>query len=164
MITQNRLKKVLHYDPGSGVFTWTADKRKVKPGMVAGNIRKDGYVLIRVDYKRYYAHRLAWLYMYGQWPKEEIDHANGDPSDNRISNIRLANRQQNAANLPVPRNNTSGAKGVHWKGSSWVAQIQYKSEWIYLGSYKNKEMARAAYESASKVLNGEYSLFSREPT
>lgn len=163
MIDRERLKEVLDYDPMSGIFTWKVGKRKVKKGAIAGNKRKDGYVLIKVDYKRYYAHRLAWLYVYGEWPKAEIDHINGDPRDNRIENIRPANRSQNAANIGPQSNNTSGVRGVykHSYGNSWVAQIQHNGKYIYLGSYKTLQEAKDAYNNASLRLKGEYSYCHR---
>lgn len=90
MITQEELKEYLHYDPLTGDFNWTIGKRGLKVNSKAGSMNDQGYVIIRINNIRYRAHRLAWLYVYGHFPINEIDHINGVRSDNRIENLRDA--------------------------------------------------------------------------
>lgn len=126
MITQEQLKLILNYDPETGEFNWLVKPRnRASIGGVAGHLRKNGYREISIKGKKYYAHRLAWLYMTGSWPKEHIDHINGNPSDNRFCNLREATRSQNMHNQGVCSNNTSGYKGVCWHKSNqkWEACI-----------------------------------------
>ena len=80
MITQSELKNILHYNQDTGVFTW------IKNSIVAGTVEKKGYIAIKINRKSYKAHRLAWLYIYGNFPKEQIDHLNGIKNDNCINN------------------------------------------------------------------------------
>lgn len=86
MLTQSRLKTILHYDPETGMFRWRVSNGAAKAGRLAGSLRPNGYLHIGVDCNRYYSHRLAWLYVYGVWPKDQLDHINGIPNDNRIAN------------------------------------------------------------------------------
>jgi hypothetical protein len=158
MITAERLREVVTYDPDTGVFRWAMRRKKASIGAVAGSQRQDGYSLIRIDYQRYYAHRLAWLYMTGEWPSVEIDHKNGDPSDNRFSNLRAATRSQNAANVKRQRNNTSGVKGVFFCAAvrKWQAKICHGKRHIFLGNFASLDAARGAYADAATRLKGEY--------
>ena len=125
MITQKELKELLHYDPGTGVFVWkniiTANQKK--NGDVAGGYDDKGYIKIRINYKHYLAHRLAWLYVYGEWPSKHLDHINRNPSDNRISNLREATHLENNKNASKRKDNTSGYKGVNWhaRNKKWIA-------------------------------------------
>ncbi|HAS0888998.1 TPA: HNH endonuclease, partial [Enterobacter cloacae subsp. cloacae] len=101
-LTQNRLKEVLRYDPLTGVFYWLNPTAYcMHPGDVAGFVDYTGYAYIKVDRVKYSAHRLAWLYVHGSMPEEQIDHVNNNRSDNRISNLRLASRSQNMMNQYV---------------------------------------------------------------
>src|SRR5262245_33505102 len=113
-LTAERLREVLDYDPSTGVFKSNGGRCGSRVGAtLVGTVRPDGYREIRIDWQRYLAHRLAWLHVHGSWPAGDIDHVNGNPSDNRIVNLRLATRTQNNANSRR-RPNTSGFKGVHF--------------------------------------------------
>src|SRR4051812_4396707 len=113
MITAERLRQVLSYDPETGVFLWKEKiARKVVVGRKAGNIGNFGYIYIRIAGKLYYGHRLAWLYVHGVWPEKGIDHRNGVPDDNRIANLRPANQSENNQNMRLPKHNKSGFMGV----------------------------------------------------
>lgn len=151
-ITQERLKELLAYDPLTGVFTWLIRPRHghVKPGDIAGCLN-GGYVVIRVDGRPYKAHRLAWLYMTGCFPSDEIDHINRIKDDNRIANLREASHAENAQNKGLFRNNKSGHKGVSWntKEQKWFVQICVNGEGMYLGIYECLEAARQAYVEAA---------------
>ena len=97
-LTVERLRELLSYDPATGKFLWRVGRQCMRAGAVAGATEVQGYRVIKIDGKIYKAHRLAWLYVTGEWPPEEIDHKNTDPQDNVWSNLRLATHSQNQAN------------------------------------------------------------------
>lgn len=118
VITREKLHHLLDYDPASGVFTRKVSKSSnAQVGQVAGSVDKRGYIVIRIDGELYKAHRLAHLYMTGEFPPDQIDHINRIKSDNRWKNLRLANGSQNQMNS-TRNDNTSGKKGVHWHKQS----------------------------------------------
>ena len=141
------LRSVLHYEPETGIFTWkVSTSRRVKTGDVAGSQDGRGYLCIKVCSRLHRAHRLAWLYTYGVWPKDQIDHINRIGTDNRISNLREATHTQNARNMSKASNNTSGHPGVHWRSdrAKWWALIESDGQKHYLGCYNTIEEAVAA--------------------
>lgn len=160
MITPERLREVLYYDPETGTFTWKVSYANgCKPGKVAGRIHK-GYRQICVDRRLYFAHRLAWLYQTGEWPKNQIDHINGVSSDNRFVNLREATNPQNQRNRPQLHRNTSGFKGVtRLRSGRWQAQIGANRKKNYLGCFSTPEEAYAAYCDAAEKLHGEFANF-----
>jgi hypothetical protein len=113
LLTQQRLKEVLNYDAESGVFTWAVTRTKAVKGRVAGNVDSHGYWIIGIDGVRHNAHRLAWLYVHGFYPKE-VDHQNHMRADNRLVNLRATDRIGNGKNISKPIDNTSGVVGVSW--------------------------------------------------
>jgi hypothetical protein len=139
MLTQERLKELLHYDPETGVFTWlklNPHATKIKAGDIAGCIDKTkGYVRIKVDGGRYTAHRLAFLYMTGSWPADQVDHIDHIRSNNAWCNLREANPAENGKNRSLNSNNTSGVNGVffHKTRQRWVVQI-----WVDAGSVRKQ--------------------------
>jgi hypothetical protein len=157
MLTQQRLKEVLRYDPATGEWTWiNPNSNRVKAGDAAGTYTH-GYRKITVDGKRYYAHRLAWLYMTGSWPGECIDHRDVAPAKNAWTNIREATRQQNQANKPRQINNTSGYKGVSkYKRGKWRAVIHVSGKQLYLGEYDTPQEAHSAYVAAARRYFGQF--------
>lgn len=160
MLTQNHLKELFHYCPDSGLFTRrVSPNNRVKAGDVAGCVSGDGYLRIRIDRKLYLAHRLAWLYQTGDWPKKKtIDHINRVRADNRWLNLREATDSENQANRPAQRNNASGRKGVCWdkRDNNWRVQIVCDGHQYYLGQFDNLEEAAAMFEGASKLIRGEF--------
>jgi len=151
------LKERLSYDPNSGVFRWkTCTKRHVVVGQIAGTIDKHGYRVIYVKGYLYFAHRLAWLYVYGKWPDSELDHINLDPLDNSINNLRIANRSENTANQRSKTNNLLGIKGVYKHRNRYVAQITVQRKKKYLGCFKTPKEAHAAYVCAAKEAFGAF--------
>ena len=153
------LRHVLRYEPESGKFFWLAPAcSRLKPGDPAGRLDSKGHVQIGVMGTRFMAHRLAWLYIYGSWPPEEIDHRNCIRSDNRIANLRLANRKENTRNRVVSSRSTSGLKGasVHHRTGKWQASCGSRGEKTYLGLYSSPEEAHAAYMDAAKKKFGEF--------
>lgn len=154
-LTQARLKEVLKYDPETGQFTWlVSTSNRVKVGAVAGYSRWDGYVCIRIDGILYLSHRLAWLYMTGEWPENEIDHRDLDKSNARWENLRPATRQQNAANMATW--SATGFKGVHKDGKGYGARIKIDGKKKYLGYFLTPEEANAAYVKAANDAFGEF--------
>jgi hypothetical protein len=102
-LTAERLRELFTYDPETGVFSWRArTSNRIKIGDAAGS-RDHGCICIVVHGNRYYAHRLAWLYMHGEWPAKQIDHLNGDRCDNRITNLCEASNNESLQNLSAER-------------------------------------------------------------
>ncbi len=106
------------------------------------------------------AHRICWAIYYGKWPNKEIDHINRDKTDNRISNLRMATRSQNAINKQKPENNSSGFKGVVWckKDKKWTSKIGKDGKSVGLGRFNDKTVAARAYDTAAHKLYGEYAV------
>ena len=155
------LKACLAYDPETGNITNTVKRMGVHVGKQRPRRIPAGYMLFRFANKWMYAHRLAYLLMTGEWPPRglEIDHINGDQSDNRWVNLRLATRSQNTANSVHPRRNTYG-RGVLYdsrkKKRPYSAMIKFEGKRRYLGAFCTAEEASAAYQSARRELYGEF--------
>ena len=149
MIDALTLKKYIAYDPETGVFTrLNGDK--------AGGVNSHGYVQVRTYGTRHKAHRLAWLYVYGEWPKGFIDHINGIRDDNRIANLRIATRKQNMANSKV-RANAITPKGVTMiHDTRYRARIRVDGKLMHIGYYPTAELAHAAYCEAAQQAFGVY--------
>jgi hypothetical protein len=154
-LTQSQLKELLHYDPDTGVFSHILSRHGVTINAKAGCLHQKGYVRISVKCIKYEAHRLAWLYMYGVWPKDQIDHINQIKSDNRITNLRESNSSLNQQNTNLRADNTSGYKGVSWrKGiNKWVVCIYLNNTKIHLGYFDNLDDAIAARKQAEEQLH-----------
>jgi hypothetical protein len=158
MITADRLREVLHYDPDSGVFRWVkCPGDRMRAGTVAGCLC-DGYTTIDVDKRTYYAHRLAWLYQTGKWPDLRLDHRNMVRTDNRWANLREATDAQNKANRKKLASNTSGFKGVSWHkfNRKWRSRIVFEKREILLGYFDDPVKAHAAYAAKAHELYGEF--------
>jgi hypothetical protein len=165
-LTIEQLRAALDYDPDTGIFTWCyrPDCPVQWNGKWAGKQAgspSGGFITIRVSRKHYHAHRLAWAFAYGEWPTGYVDHANGDWRDNRISNLRIASKSQNAANSGVFAHNTSGLKGASWskRYGKWVAQITYRGSNRFIGHFRTAEEAHAAYCDTARRLQGEFARF-----
>ncbi len=158
MITQNRLKELLSYNPETGVFVWTKPRRGVVVGAECGRLSVFGYRELCVDKKLMRAHRLAFLYMTGKLPDCDVDHINRVRNDNRWANLRLCNAAQNAANVDLKPSNTSGTKGVSWDGSrgKWLAQIRINGKKKNLGRFALVEDATDCYKKAALAEFGEF--------
>lgn len=156
MITQKRLKEVFRYSEESGFLSWRFRRGGVKAGRIAGCPNAAGYIQVTVDGKNYRAHRLIWLYVYGEFPEDQIDHINGIKDDNRIENLRAVTAQENHLNLRRRINNSSGFTGVYWnrKNIRWGAVIGIKGMPVHLGSFnpdfEGKMMALAARKNAEE--------------
>lgn len=149
----------LSYDPITGLFTWVLPNRtrgRVTPGSIAGHLLEDGYTRIVYKRKSFSAHRLAFLFMTGSMPEKgvEVDHRDGDRSNNRWDNLRLCNKNENQQNGKLRSNNTSGLVGACRLGNNrWVAQIGHLSVRHHLGVYATKEEAHAAYMEEKQKLH-----------
>jgi hypothetical protein len=147
VLTQSKLKKLLCYDPKTGIFTWKINiSQNVRVGDVAGSALKGRYRRIGIGGKVYYAHRLVWLFVHGYFPEHVIDHKNRDKWDNRICNLREVSTQCNLRNVGVFNNNTSGIKGVwfHKAANKWQASIIVNGKKTHLGLHKTLTSAAKA--------------------
>ena len=157
MITPERLREVLSYDPETGVFVWRVHlkKSRMKIGERAGHKKSIGYRYIGICGYEYLEHRLAWLYVYGEWPEYEIDHRNRVRSDNRILNIRQATKAENGQNQKLRSTNTSGTTGVSWSKLhlKWVAYIMVDNKHKHLGLFNDIDDAKAAHLNAKRKLH-----------
>ena len=152
-LTQHQLKELLHYDPETGVFTNKVTRNpRAKQGTVAGSLNTLGYVVIQVNKQKTHAHRLAWLYVYGCWPKNQIDHINRIRNDNRLCNLRDVSRSDNCQNLSLPSHNKSGHMGISWvkQRSLWTVYIKVNKKNKWLGCYKDLDDAVAARKAGEK--------------
>ncbi|MGP9791186.1 HNH endonuclease [Roseinatronobacter sp. NSM] len=158
-LTAETLRLLLQYDPSTGLFTWRNPRaRNVKRGDIAGSLTDRGYIKISVLGKRYCAHRLAFLWMTGQEPQDQVDHINGIRSDNRWENLRPATASQNQRNRGIQRNNTSGYPGVTYDKArkQYAAQIKTGGRLRKIGRFSTARKAHEARESLAKVLYGEF--------
>lgn len=157
-LTQERLKEVYEYLPESGLFIRKIRTFRYKAGEVAGTLVDEGYIQIGIDGKQYRSHRLAFLYMTGQWPSLEVDHINGARSDNSWLNLREATRIQNGQNRGISKGNTTGYKGVSFISTTgtYQAHIRVNGKGIYLGRYKTAEEAAAVYQQAAQKYFGDF--------
>jgi hypothetical protein len=152
-LTQSALKELLHYDPDTGVFRWAKKPSKnISVGSKAGSPHCKGYTAIGINKERHLAHRLAWLYVYGEMPSNVIDHINRDRSDNRITNLRPVTRSENQQNHKIFSNNTSGVSGVYWskKDKKWHARIWAGKRAKSVGYFLTIEEAKAARTKAER--------------
>ena len=150
MITQSELKSKLYYNPETGIFTRiTTKKSNNKPS-------SNGYIYLSVNNKQYSAHRLAWLYVYGEFPTNCIDHINRIKHDNKIENLREASYSQNSYNKECK--SKSGYKGVTWweRDKNWKSQITINNKNIHLGYFKKAKDAHNAYINALNKYVGDY--------
>ena len=154
MLDQATLKQELHYCPDTGAFTRKRTGGGVRAGAPAGGRDAHGHMTVSVFGKRYRAARLAFLYITGAWPQEDVDHINGDRADDRWSNLRAATRVQNLANTRA----RSGMKGACWVSSKnrWKAQIRAGGKNRHIGYFDTEAEANAAYAAAAQEAHGEF--------
>ena len=151
-LTQARLKEVIDYDPLTGIFVWKKSlSANAIVGSTAGSKTKFGYIVIQIDRKIHKAHRLAFLFMEGYFPENEIDHINRVSYDNRWCNLRHVSHQCNMRNKSVQRNNSSGITGICLDRERWKAQIRVSKKKINLGRFVNfNDAAKARWEGEKK--------------
>lgn len=158
----SEMKRRLIYDPTLGLFTWIADAATGRPrkGKVAGNINRYGYRRIVLCGKSYPAHRLAWLYMTGAWPQQQVDHRDGNRANDAWDNLREATHTENRRNARLQKNNTSGLKGITPKsgprGKRWQSRIMVDRNCLHLGTFNCPAAAHFAYLIAASQHHGEF--------
>jgi len=162
MLTQAELKSLVHYDPETGIFTWLPrpvvhSRHKIWnirfAGKQAGHVDTLGYNIITLGIKKPHAHRLAWLYVYGYLPLDDIDHIDGNRNNNRIINLREATRSENLQNISTCRSdNKCGVLGVGFikATNKYRAKIKYQGKQKHLGCFDTAEQAHRAYLEAKR--------------
>lgn len=160
--TASVVRELLHYDRHTGIFTWAVDRTGgTKAGMRAGYLAGGGHIQISILGKPHYAQRVAWLLTYGAWPPDDldVDHEDGDKTNNAIKNLRLATPSENAANAhKLRRNNTSGFRGVSFYKLTgrWTAKINVNRRLRHLGYFDSAEAAARAYDRAAITHFGQF--------
>jgi HNH endonuclease len=155
-MTPTRLRELFKYDAVTGEFARIVNRQRYAAGTIAGWIDAYGYRCIGIDGKSYKAHRLAWLWMTGEFPACEIDHIDGNPLNSRWENLRAADHGQNARNQKLRADNKSGFKGVRANCQKWVARIRVNGKTVVIGSFVTPEAAHAAYAAKASELFGEF--------
>jgi hypothetical protein len=157
-LTAEFVRSLLDYDPETGVLTWKQSPRIGWVGKPAGTRRPNGQIAIQIATRGrlYLAHRLIWLIMTGDWPPNQIDHRDLDPSNNRWTNLRLATRSQNCVNRRRKSTNTSGFTGVSKRGNRYRAYVNVRGKREYLGDFATAKAAAAARSARAKELHGEF--------
>lgn len=160
MISHEELQRILDYDRETGHFTWKISAKAITIGAIAGHIKTDdGYIRIKIQGKRYYAHILAWFYITGAWPVGKLDHRNTYRGDNRFENLREGTSSQNSGNRKTDFDNKLGIKGVTEEPSGRFRAKICKDGKIYsLGCFATKDQAAEAYRIKSEELFGEFSF------
>jgi hypothetical protein len=155
ILTQEQLRALFEYNPDTGEFISKVRRGRFDALRPVGTINQSGYRHIHINHKKILAHRLVWLYMYGSFPPNSLDHINGVRDDNRRCNLRLATVQENGQNRDKQANNTSGYKGVTWskKSQKWQAQICHNNRRIQIGVFNDPKEAHVAYLEKSKELH-----------
>lgn len=142
-LTAERLRELLHYNPDTGIFTRLVGKWRNYP---VGYRNKFGHICITIEPYRLLAHRVAWIYMTSEWPKYNIDHIDGNPSNNIFSNLRDVPQQINLQNIrEAQKNSISGIAGIRRSGKKWTAAIYYDGKSHYLGMFSTSDEAYSAY-------------------
>lgn len=147
--SQEKIKSQLCFDAATGVFTWLVSPAKaVKAGCIAGTLHPSGHRYISINGKSYPAHRLAWVYVHGRWPRQHLDHVDGNPDNNAIKNLRTLARTKNLQAARKARSDsTSGFLGVSFRNDNkkWQARIQRYGKSISLGIFNTPEEAHLVY-------------------
>lgn len=153
------LKDLIEYEPDTGIFRWKKSRAgHAKAGAEAGSVNAHGYINIQISGKDYRAHRLAYLISGFNIDGIQVDHINGIKTDNRLCNLRAADRFQNHQNMKLSKANTSGTKGVVFNKASgkWIVQIRAFGKRHIIGYFDHKDEAAAAASKAREELHGEY--------
>jgi hypothetical protein len=168
-LSAEELRGYVDYNPATGVFVWRRRSGSTRgeriwnaryAGTVAGSSDSNGYQRLTINYRSYLAHRLAWLYVHGEWPPKYIDHIDRDRSNNRIANLRPATQSQNKANEVLRTTNTSGYRGVGWeaRAGKWFAKIVRDGRQVHLGYFSDKLEAARARDAAARNVWAEFAL------
>lgn len=164
-VAPSRLRQLIDYDEDTGLLVAKVETHgRWKAGRAMGTRMTNGYISVTVDSCRFLAHRVAWAIKHGSWPTDQIDHINGDRSDNRLSNLRSATNQQNSSNKTKHARNKSGHIGVHWRedAKKWRASIMIRGKRKYLGYFDTKDEAAKAYREWSQSGNSNFSPYGQK--
>lgn len=155
LLSVERLRALLHYEPDTGALTWLVKPNKrLAAGHPAGCRVPEGYRIVTAEGCRTYAHRIAWALTYGAWPKGEIDHIDGDPSNDRISNLRDVTHRTNAQNVRRSFCGRDGLLGTSKRSDGRVlALIWHEGKQRYLGTFYTEQDAHVAYVTAKRQLH-----------
>jgi hypothetical protein len=159
MLTQKELKDYLEYDKDSGLFTRkVSNNTRHKIGEVAGYLGKDGYRRLAVKGITYSEHRLAWLYVYGKFPELILDHIDGNPSNNKISNLREVTQNQNQYNSKLRKDSSSGIKNVRWSKwqNKWQVTVKVLGKEKFFGYFEDLEFAELVATEVREKYHGIY--------
>jgi hypothetical protein len=162
MITQEYLKDVFDYNPETGTLVRKKFfSNRSKLGVPLGSPKNGRHMVVSINRKYYGIHRIVWMYVYGKWPDGVIDHINGDPTDNRICNLRDCKQSHNLCNSKLPTTNKTGVKGVSWDAerNKWFAKINYKKKQYALGRYDDFGVACEVVNKKRIELHGDYARF-----
>jgi hypothetical protein len=155
-----KLREMFDYEPDTGILHWKVGSGTnfVTSRSMAGGPDSRGYTRIKIDGREYLAHMMAWAIHYGEWPDMQIDHIDGNRSNNRILNLRLATGSQNSSNIGISPSNTSGYKGVYRdkKTGKWIARIKVRGKFIYLGTRESPHEAAHEYNKGAIQHHGEF--------
>lgn len=154
-ITQDELKRLFSYNRNTGILRNRIQRGSSRKGHAVGINSDRGRLVLKIHRKTYQVHRLIWMYVYGHWPKHGIDHIDGNPSNNRLANLRDVPAAHNAQNRHGPQaNSKSGVLGVVvTRHGRWRAQVQFKGVSYHVGCYTTKEEAHAAYLKAKRAIH-----------
>ena len=157
-LSHERLKELVIYRAEDGSFVWNKGRPGAGGGKPCGSLKPSGYVLIRLDGKFFRAHRLAWFYIHGEWPADEIDHINGNRSDNRICNLRVASRSRNSCNKPMRKDNQTGAKSVlYFKDwGAYYVRFNLNKTTYNFGPFTSFDEAKVVAIEKRKEAHGEF--------
>jgi hypothetical protein len=155
LVTVERVRELFTYDPETGLFTARVSRQNCPAGTVITRTDRKGYIRFYIDGAHYLGHRLAWLYVYGVWPAEQVDHINHVHADNRLSNLRLCSNAENRQNIRLTGYGASGYLGVTYHAGTgrWMAKITLAGEGRYLGLHDTPEQAHEAYLIAKREVH-----------
>ena len=154
-VTTEDLRRLLHYDPATGHFTWKVSPGPHTPSGARASNRTRYYISIKIGHRRYLAHRLAWLYVHGRWPVKYLDHIDGNGRNNRLSNLRECSHKENHQNVKTHKDNKSGLLGVTWDKQTgrWRSRIMVDGVQVNLGRFDDPKEAHQAYLNAKRELH-----------
>lgn len=160
--SQERLMRFVYYDAATGLFTWKARGRCRYSGKYAGDRHPSGYLTLTIEKTTYRAHKLAWFYVYGKMP-ELLDHINGNPSDNRIANLRECTPAQNAQNRRKNCSKAIASKGVFYEHRTgrWEAKIMAFGTKRHLGTFATEAEGAEAYDAAAREMHREFARLNK---
>lgn len=155
MITAQRLREVANYDENTGIFTWAVARKGCSAGKRIGTLKDNGYLHSGIDGKKYLLHRLAWLYVHGEFPSGDIDHIDGCRTNNRLINLRSVNRSTNLENIKRAKghNKSTGMLGAYTHKDKFTSRIQVRGKSVYLGVFESARAAHEAYMTAKRSMH-----------